>query len=151
MVANPPLVLLVDDHEDTVEMYALALSALGFQALTATAVDEAIERARTCQPRVIVADLSMSNLSGFDLMHRLRADRRTREIPIIVLTGLTLAAVRQQAREAGCQRFLLKPCLPAALAGEIRDVLLPHKETAPTDAPVGPVSFHPDAPSELVG
>jgi two-component system cell cycle response regulator DivK len=60
----------------------------------------------------------------------LRADTRTRDIPIIVLTGLTLASVRQQAREAGCQRFLLKPCLPAALAGEIRDVLLVDEETS---------------------
>ena len=111
-------------------MYALGLSTMGFQAITATDVDEAFERACTCQPRVIVADLSMSVLSGFDLIHRLRADIRTRAIPIIVLTGLTLASVRQQAREAGCDRFLLKPCLPDALAGEIRDVLLTAQETA---------------------
>jgi two-component system cell cycle response regulator DivK len=45
-----------------------------------------------------------------------------------VLTGLTLASVRQQAREAGCDRFLLKPCLPEALAAEIRDVLLPGED-----------------------
>jgi two-component system cell cycle response regulator DivK len=68
-------------------------------------------------------------LSGFDLIHRLREDSRTRAIPIIVLTGLTLASVRQQAREAGCDRFLLKPCLPDALAGEIRDVLIAGQET----------------------
>jgi two-component system cell cycle response regulator DivK len=130
MISSPVVVLLVDDHEDTVTMYAVGLSALGFQPVTATDVADAFERACTCGPRVIVADLSLSVLSGFDLMHRLRADTRTRDIPIIVLTGLTLASVRQQAREAGCDRFLLKPCLPDALAGEIRDVLLAGQETA---------------------
>jgi two-component system cell cycle response regulator DivK len=130
LVISSPVVLLVDDHEDTVAMYALGLSAMGFQPITATAVDEAFERACIGQPRVIVADLSMSVLSGFDLIHRLHEDIRTRAIPIIVLTGLTLASVRQRAREAGCDRFLLKPCLPAALAGEIRDVLLTGQEMA---------------------
>jgi CheY-like chemotaxis protein len=124
MISSPPVVLLVDDHEDTVAMYALALSVMGFQPVTATNVGEAFERACTCHPRVIVTDLSLSVLSGFDLIHRLREDSRTQGIPVIVLTGLTLASIRQQAREAGCHRFLLKPCLPAALAGAIRDVLL---------------------------
>jgi two-component system cell cycle response regulator DivK len=124
VIFSQSVVLLVDDHEDTVDMYALALSALGFQPVTATDEDDAFERACIDQPRVIVADLSLSVRSGFDLIHRVREDPRTRDIPIIVLTGLTLASVRQRAREAGCDRFLLKPCLPAALAAEIRDVLL---------------------------
>jgi two-component system cell cycle response regulator DivK len=124
MIASPPVVLLVDRNEDTLDMYALGLSAMGFQPLTATNVDDALDRTCTHQPQVIVADLSLSVLSGFDLMHRLGEDPRTRGIPVIVLTGLTFASIRQQAREAGCQRFLLKPCLPVTLAGEIRDVLL---------------------------
>jgi two-component system cell cycle response regulator DivK len=105
-------------------MYALGLSAMGFRPVTATNGDGAFHRACTYQPRVVVAHLSMSMVSRFDLIHRLRADTRTADIPIIVLTGLTLASVRQEAREAGCDRFLLKPCSPTALAGEIRDVLL---------------------------
>ena len=128
MMSSPPVVLLVDDREDTLAMYALGLSAVGFQPVTATNVDDAFAHACACHPRVIVADLSLSVLSGFDLMHRLRDDPRTRAIPIIALTGLTLASVRQHAREAGCHRFLLKPCLPTALAAEIRDVLLDGEE-----------------------
>jgi CheY-like chemotaxis protein len=130
MNSRPPVVLLVDDHEDTVNMYALGLSGMGFQPVTATNADDAFDQACTCEPRVVVADLSLSVRSGFDLLHQLRADPRTRDISIIVLTGLTLASVRQQAREAGCDRFLLKPCLPDALAAEIRDVLLPMDEDA---------------------
>jgi two-component system cell cycle response regulator DivK len=127
-ISNAPVVLLIDDHEDTLVMYALGLSMMGFQPVTATNVDEAFDRACTCHPRVIVADLAMSGLSGFDLTHRLRNDTRTQDLPIIVLTGLALASVRQQAREAGCDRFLLKPCLPDALAGEIRDILVADEE-----------------------
>jgi CheY-like chemotaxis protein len=122
-ISSARVVLLVDDHEDTLAMYALGLAVMGFQPVTATHVDEAFDRACSCHPRVIVADLAISVLSGFDLIHRLRADARTHEIPIIVLTGLSLASVRQHAREAGCNRFLLKPCLPDALASEIRDLL----------------------------
>jgi CheY-like chemotaxis protein len=119
-----PLILLVDDHEDTIDMYALALLGMGFKPLTAMNVDGAFHRACTYHPRVVVADLSMAVLSGFDLIHRMRADPRTADIPVIVLTGLTLASVRRQAREAGCHRFLVKPCAADALAAEIRDVLL---------------------------
>jgi DNA-binding response OmpR family regulator len=131
-------VLLVDDHEDTVAMYALGLSMMEFQPVTATTVDEGFERACTCHPQVIDADLAMAVRSGFDFIHRLRHDARTQDIPIIVLTGLTLASVRQHAREAGCTRFLVKPCLPAALAGEIRDVLLGNEEdrVAPDEPPL---------------
>jgi two-component system cell cycle response regulator DivK len=99
--------------------------APGFRSSRASASTQtsACRREGHRDPRVIVADLSPSVLSGLDLIHRLREDPRTRDIPVIVLTGLTLASVRQQAREAGCNRFLLKPCLPAALAGGIRNVL----------------------------
>jgi two-component system cell cycle response regulator DivK len=104
-------------------MYALGLSVMGFTPMTATNVDGAFHRACTYHPRVVVAELSMSGLSGLDLIHRMRDDTRTATIPIIVLTGLTLPSVCQQAYEAGCVRFLLKPCPLAALAREIRAVL----------------------------
>jgi two-component system, cell cycle response regulator DivK len=128
MISRSPVVLLVDDHEDTVAMYAVGLFAHGFQPLTATDAGEAFSRACIHDPQVIVVDLAMSVRTGFDLIHQLREAPRTQDIPIIVLTGLTLASVRQHAREAGCDRFLLKPCLPEALAAEIRDVLLPGED-----------------------
>jgi DNA-binding response OmpR family regulator len=124
LISVAPVILLVDDHEDTVDMYALALLGMGFKPVTATNVDGAFHRACMYHPRVVVTDLSMAVRAGFDLIHRMRADTRTAGIPVIVLTGLTLASVRQQAREAGCDRFLVKPCAADALAAEIRDVLL---------------------------
>jgi CheY-like chemotaxis protein len=62
--------------------------------------------------------------SGLDLTRRLRTDARTKNTGIIVLTGYDVASVRRQADEAGCDRFVVKPCAPETLALEIRDVLI---------------------------
>ena len=78
--------------------------------------------AGTCDPAVIVADLMTAARADFGLIHHLRQDIRTKDVPIVVLTGLTLPATRQHAREAGCDRFLLKTCVPEALAAELREV-----------------------------
>jgi two-component system cell cycle response regulator DivK len=128
--ASSPVVLLVDDREDTMATYAIGLAAMGFHPVTVTTLQNAFDRACTCHPRVIVADLVMLMMSGFDLIYRVRGDIRLQETPIIVLTGLTLASIRQHAREAGCNRFLLKPCSLDALATEIRDVFLTAQEAA---------------------
>lgn len=117
-----PVVMLVDDDEDSLAMYAFALVAMGFQPVTARTADEAFRRACELVPRVTVADVMLPGSSGLDLVRRLRDDPRTNETAIIVLTGHSGASLRQEA-EASCDRFLLKPCLPDTLALEIRDVL----------------------------
>ena len=115
--------LLVDDHEDSLAMYSIGLLAMGFQPVTAKNADEGFAQACACHPEVVVADLMMPVVSGFELMRRLRLDPRTSGVPIIALTGDPLSATLQHARQFGCDRFLLKPCVPAMLAIEIRDVL----------------------------
>jgi len=116
-------VLIVDDHEDSVDMYAVGLVAMGFQTVTAETADDAF--ARTCElhPDVIVADITLSGASGLDLTRRVRQDARTKDTRIIVLTGHASASVERQAYDAGCDRFVMKPCLPDTLALEIRSVL----------------------------
>ena len=118
-----PVVLLVDDHEDTVAMYAYVLLAMGFQPVTAGSPDDGFERACRLQPDVVVADVHLAGGSGLELARRLREDARTRETGIIVLTGDGFTALKKKAHAAGCDRFILKPCLPDALALQIRDVL----------------------------
>lgn len=115
--------MLVDDHEDSVAMYSVGLRVMGFQPLTATTADEAYARARECHPDVVVADITLRGASGLDLTRRLRQDAGTRDMGIIVLTGHATSSVKRQADEAGCDRFLTKPCMPEALADEIRDLL----------------------------
>jgi CheY-like chemotaxis protein len=118
-----PVVLLVDDHEDSAAMYSIGLLAMGFQPITAETAEDGFERACHTRPDVIVADVSLGGTSGLELTRRLRGDMRTRDTGIIILTGHTSDATKQEASAAGCDRFLLKPCLPDVLALEIRDVL----------------------------
>jgi two-component system cell cycle response regulator DivK len=104
-------------------MYALGLLAMGFDPLTAETAEDAFARACTYHPDAVVADVTLAGGSGLDLTRRLRQDVRTKDTAIVVLTGHTGASVRRQADEAGCDRFVLKPCLPDMLALLIREVL----------------------------
>lgn len=117
------MVLIVDDHEDSVAMYAFGLLALGFEPVTAITADDAFARTCELKPDVIVADMTLPDTSGLELTRRLRQDDRTKHTRIIVLTGHSSASVERQAYDAGCDRFVLKPCLPDTLALEIRSVL----------------------------
>jgi CheY-like chemotaxis protein len=118
-----PIVLLVDGYQDSAAMYATGLLAMGFQPVVAATAEDGFERACRIAPDVVVADLSLAGMSGLDLARRLRSDARTRDARIIVLTGHAFGGIRARAEAAGCDRFLMKPCLPDVLALEIRHVL----------------------------
>ena len=128
--AGPDLVLVVDDHIDSAEMYAFALGRLNIQSLTAESPDEAYGLACARRPDAIVSDLQLSSGSGFDLARRLRAEAGTRDIAIIILTGHAGPATSAEAHAAGCDRFLVKPCLPGDLATAIMEVLETRQRTA---------------------
>ena len=123
MSPDCPVVLLVDDHTDSAAMYAISLLAMGFQPVTSDTAEDAFARACEIRPDIVVADVAMTGASGIELARRLRGDQRTEHAGIIILTGLAVGSTRQEATAAGCDRFLLKPCLPDVLALEIRDVM----------------------------
>jgi CheY-like chemotaxis protein len=127
--AAAPLVLVVDDFQDNREMYAEYLEFSGFRVLIATNGQEALDRAFADRPDLIVMDLSLPVLDGWEATRRLKADPRTRGVPVIALTGHALAGHSQGAKEAGCDGFLAKPCLPQALAEKVRQVLEATKRT----------------------
>lgn len=122
MSADSPTVLIVHDNEDAGLMYALCLSRMGFVPRVAS-IDEVLASSGGSQPDVVVADVARSECSGVALARQLRENARTRDSGIIVLTGHSNAAIRRDAQRAGCDRFLLKPCLPDELAHEIRELL----------------------------
>lgn len=104
-------------------MRAIGLLALGFHPVTAENAEEAFVRACEIHPDAIVVDLGLPGLAGVELTHRLRQDVRTQTAGIIVLTSSMSGSMARTAREAGCDRLLLKPCPPDALALEIGEVL----------------------------
>jgi CheY-like chemotaxis protein len=118
-----PCVLLVDDYPDAREMYSEYLQYSGFDVIEAGNGIEALERALEREPDIILMDLSLPVMDGWEATRRLKADRRTAGIPVVALTGHALAGISEGARRAGCDAFVTKPCLPEDLVKEIRKVL----------------------------
>ena len=124
MCTDPqPLVLVVDDYQDAREMYAEYLSFSGFRVAEASNGLEAIEKAFELRPDVILMDLSLPGIDGWAATRRLKTDERTKSIPVVALTGHALAGASDGARQAGCDAFVTKPCLPDELVLEVKRVL----------------------------
>ncbi len=118
-----PRVLIVDDYPDAREMYSEYLQFSGFDVVEASNGMEALQRAVDAAPDIILMDLSLPVMDGWEATRRLKADKRTATIPVVALTGHALAGISEGARNAGCDAFVTKPCLPEDLVKEIRRVL----------------------------
>ncbi len=118
-----PLVLVVEDYQDAREMYAAYLQFSGFDVAEATNGEEAIAKAIELAPDIILMDLALPRMDGWEATRRLKGDPRTGDIPIVALTGHALAGHAEGARQAGCDAFVTKPCLPDALVAEIKRLL----------------------------
>jgi CheY-like chemotaxis protein len=130
------LVLVVEDYQDAREMYAAYLQFSGFDVAEAGNGVEAVEKATELLPDIVLMDLALPRMDGWEATRRLKADARTRHIPIVALTGHALAGHAEGAREAGCDSFVTKPCLPDALVAEIRRLLdQPPKDDNEADRP----------------
>ncbi len=127
--ASPPpragarTLLIVDDFDDNRQMYAEFLTYSGFRVLEASNGAEAVAKASEHLPDLVVMDLSLPVLDGWEATRLLKGDPRTRHIPIIALTGHALEGHSQGARDAGCDAFLAKPCLPDKLLDTVQSIL----------------------------
>lgn len=117
------LVLVVEDYQDAREMYSEYLRFSGFDVVEACNGFEAIEKATEQLPDIILMDLALPRMDGWEATRRLKGDDRTRGIPIVALTGHALAGHADSAQKAGCDSFVTKPCLPDALVAEIQRML----------------------------
>lgn len=118
-----PLILLADDFEDARELYRDYLEFSGFRVRTATNGREAIDQALALQPDIILMDASMPVLDGWQATRELKANPATKHIPILALTAHAFDDARREAKDAGCDGFVTKPCLPDDLVTKIRAVL----------------------------
>jgi two-component system, cell cycle response regulator DivK len=118
-----PLILVVDDYQDAREMYAEYLQFSGFRVAEARNGNEAVEQAFALKPDLILMDLSLPGMDGWEATRRLKADAATKHIPIVALTGHALAGASEGAKRAGCDSFVTKPCLPDDLVVEVRRML----------------------------
>src|SRR3989454_6148509 len=121
--AARPRVLVVDDYPDAREMYGEYLEYCGFEVVQASNGMEALQRALDTKPDIILMDLSLPVMDGWEATRRLKADKRTANIPVVALTGHALAGISEGAKRAGCDAFVTKPCLPEDLVKEIKKIL----------------------------
>lgn len=117
---TPPLVLIVDDVDHGREIYSEYLEFRGFRVATAADGEEALDKAFELLPDVILMDLSLPKMDGWEATKRLKNDPRTRAIPVVALTAHALVSAHDRAMEAGCDVVVTKPCLPRDLEAEVR-------------------------------
>jgi CheY-like chemotaxis protein len=116
------LVLVVDDYKDTRELYAEYIRMSGIVVETAADGFEGIEKAILLRPDAIIIDLSIPHLVGVETVRVLRGHERTKQIPVLALTGAMLDS-EGRAHEEGFSAFLRKPCLPQYQHHELRRYL----------------------------
>ena len=119
-----PSVLLVEDDQAGRRLYAEWLTQAGFSVKQAHNGLQALEQAFDLVPDVVVTDLNIPGIDGFELTRRLRLDPRTRNIPVVSVTGYAaFAADPARAQRAGCNTILEKPCSPDDLESAIRALI----------------------------
>jgi CheY-like chemotaxis protein len=117
---RPALVLVVDDYADGREVFVETLRHTGFRVDEAADGSEALAKAFADPPDVVLMDLSLPVMDGWEATRRLKADPRTRATRVIAVTAHALEAYAHQAREAGADAVVIKPCLPPAVLAEVR-------------------------------
>jgi two-component system cell cycle response regulator DivK len=116
-------VLLVEDNEDNRTIYSTMLRHLGYQVIEAVDGVQAIALARSEHPDVILMDISIPGIDGWEATRILRGDPSTQAIPIIALTAHALSDDRERAAEVGFSSYLAKPIEPNAVVAEVRRLI----------------------------
>ncbi|HET8654192.1 MAG TPA: response regulator [Longimicrobiaceae bacterium] len=119
MAEAPKTVLLVEDNEDNRTVYRTILEHFGYQVMEARNGEDGIRMARENRPDLILMDISIPVIDGWEATKILKADESTAEIPIIALTAHALSTDRAKAEEVGCDGYLAKPCEPRRVVSEV--------------------------------
>jgi two-component system, cell cycle response regulator DivK len=117
-------VLIVDDSPDARALYGEYLAFCGFDVVTAADGEEGVASAKATWPAVILMDLAMPKIDGWEAIRQLRADPMTAEIPIVALSAYAFGDEPERARQAGADLCLTKPCLPSQVGRVVRALLL---------------------------
>ncbi len=133
---DPPRVLVVEDEPDMNNLLADVLTAFGFAPVQATDAEQALDVLQRERPDAILLDLMLPGISGYELCRRLKTDRRTRTIPVLILTALDRDPDRRTAYMAGADDFLTKPFAPDTLVERLRACTEAVRRAAEAQAPV---------------
>lgn len=124
-----PTVLLVEDNEMNRDMLSRRLERKGYRVVTAHDGGQGYDLAHSASPDIILMDISIPVMSGWELTKKLKSEEATRKIPVIALTAHALATDRAKAFEVGCDDYDTKPVDFGRLQGKIESLLLEKKTT----------------------
>ncbi len=117
---SAPVVLVADDDRDTRELYRACFDTSGYHTAEAGTGSQAIVAAVELVPDILLTDYVLPDIDGVTIARRLKRDRRTAGIRILMVTGFGNPDLERHAADAGIERVLLKPCLPHAVLREVR-------------------------------
>ena len=122
-----PKILLIEDDETNIDMLSRRLESRGYRVVTALDGKQGHSLARSENPDLILMDISLPAMDGWEVTRLLKASQATRHIPIIALTAHALVTDREKAREVGCDEYETKPVEFGRLSRKIDDLLLDRK------------------------
>lgn len=120
---NKPVVLIVDDEPDVVTMWQRSLLMEGFDVLCAYDGISAVDMAEVDKPDLVLLDIMMPMMSGYDVCRQIKANPITEHIPVLCVTSAQSAEVRENAKAAGAQGLLIKPFATRELVAQINRFL----------------------------
>jgi two-component system, cell cycle response regulator DivK len=120
-----PLVLLVEDNDDNRHIYSTILKHAGYRVEEVTDGESAIETARRLRPALILMDVSIPIIDGWEATERLKRDEQTAMIPVIALTAHALKSDREKAAEIGFDKYISKPALPGDVVKAVQELIGP--------------------------
>lgn len=128
---GPPLVLVVDDFKDGRDLVVETLEHAGFSTAEAADGPEALSKCRSLRPDLVLMDLSLPGLDGWEVTRRLRADAALRGLKVLALTAHAQVDALERAREAGADGVITKPCLPNQVVARVKEALGARASAAP--------------------
>jgi CheY-like chemotaxis protein len=120
MSASVNIVLVIDDDQWIVDSTAMVLESEGFKVVTADNGEDGITRAASVHPSVILLDVMMPGLDGWETLERLKTDPATRETPVVIFSAREFAQSRAMSRQKGASAFVGKPFEPERLIQVVR-------------------------------
>ena len=116
-------ILVVEDQADNRRILRDLLSSVGYEILEAVTGDEGVTLAATQHPDLILMDIQLPGIDGYEATRRIKADPALHHIPIIAVTSYALSGDDAQAFAAGCDSYVAKPFSPRALLAKVREYL----------------------------
>jgi two-component system, cell cycle response regulator DivK len=116
-------ILVVEDQEDNRRILRDLLTSVGYEVVEAVSGEDGVRMAETHAPDLILMDIQLPGLDGYEATRRIKANVELRQIPIIAVTSYALSGDDAKAFEAGCDAYVAKPYSPRALLAKIREFL----------------------------